>query len=181
MAALLPEWGMESPLSRGNLPISSRTVDSAGSFPAGPDDGFAPSPLGGSFGSANAPVRPPKPSSDADGGGDGGTASTTVASSSVAGDGGTASATGTSRTVSSESSLGAVPSFRSLEGSAAVFAVSLAAMAAAQLALRGAVELSPALAGVALAIAVVEAASPHGWDNLTLQLVAAGLAATAGL
>ncbi len=72
----------------------------------------------------------------------------------------------------------AVAATRSLEGSAAVLVVSALACAAALL-------LSPDLeAGaralwivpaVALASAAVEAVSPHGWDNATMQLVPAGL------
>jgi len=66
-----------------------------------------------------------------------------------------------------------VVSFRSVEGSLAVFAVSFAAVA---LAGRASHALGAA-AIIALAAAAVEAVSPHGWDNLTMQLVPAALAA----
>ncbi len=75
-------------------------------------------------------------------------------------------------------SLRAVPSTRSLEGSFAVLLVSALACALA-------FALSPALAlssravwlvpVVALVSAVVEGASPHGWDNATMQLAPAWL------
>jgi phytol kinase len=74
-------------------------------------------------------------------------------------------------------SLGGVPATRSWEGSAAVFAASWVAGGLA-LALLG---MAPGLAvglgaGVAAAAAVVEALSPHGTDNLTVQLAASVLA-----
>ncbi|NUM56802.1 MAG: hypothetical protein HUU46_24500 [Candidatus Hydrogenedentes bacterium] len=76
-------------------------------------------------------------------------------------------------------SMRGVTCTRSLEGSAAVFAVStLAALLAASL---NGSELS--MAGVAglclligLASALCEAVSPHGWDNFTLQVVPAAIA-----
>lgn len=71
-----------------------------------------------------------------------------------------------------------VSATRSLEGSSAVFGATLVAVAAALL-LAGhppADALSVAVA-VAAATAVVEAASHHGLDNLTIQLAAAGVAA----
>jgi len=73
-------------------------------------------------------------------------------------------------------SLGGVPAQRSLEGSAAVF---LAAFLAALVALQG-MAVGPALVPVALACAVAgaaaEAVSNHGLDNLTVQIVASGVA-----
>jgi phytol kinase len=75
-------------------------------------------------------------------------------------------------------SLTSVPAVRSLEGSAAVFVMSV-------LALLAAAALSPAIAvagarawvvvPIAAACAAVEAVSPHGWDNLTLQIVPTAL------
>ena len=73
-------------------------------------------------------------------------------------------------------SAGGVTSYRSLEGSAAVFAVSFAALAIAQLLRGGAGGVSPLLF-IALAATLIEALSPHGWDNLTLQIVPSALAA----
>ena len=76
-------------------------------------------------------------------------------------------------------SLTSVQAFRTWEGSAAVFIASLAAFAAG-------VALSPQLQfglssiwilpAVAAASALLEAVSPHGWDNLTLQVVPSMLA-----
>lgn len=60
---------------------------------------------------------------------------------------------------------------RSLEGSTAVFMFSVLALSV------GYGGLLPAMIIVALALTVLEAISPHGWDNLTLQLGASGLAA----
>jgi len=78
-------------------------------------------------------------------------------------------------------SLSGVKSFRSLEGSAAVFLASLIVTIAGA-------ALSPHLSLatnafwviplLALACTVVEALSPHGWDNALLQLAASFLAAT---
>lgn len=76
-------------------------------------------------------------------------------------------------------SLGPVRATRTLEGSFAVFLSSLLALL---LAVAACPELSlPEWAGpkvllMALGCAVVEAVSPHGWDNLTLQLVPSWLA-----
>ena len=71
-------------------------------------------------------------------------------------------------------SLSSVPATRSLEGSAAVFAMSFVALALAA-------NLSPQivpghwgifkLLTIAGASAVAEAVSPHGWDNATMQIV----------
>ena len=76
-------------------------------------------------------------------------------------------------------SLSSVPATRSLEGSAAVFI-----MSAVALALAAAVSPQITLAGsgvarllvIAAASALVEAVSPHGWDNLTMQIVPSALA-----
>ncbi|MBX7256742.1 MAG: hypothetical protein K1Y02_10300 [Candidatus Hydrogenedentes bacterium] len=70
-------------------------------------------------------------------------------------------------------SLRSVPSTRSLEGSAAVFAVSALSVAVA---LIGIFHMHPSplvcmqILGIALASALLEAISPHGWDNATLQI-----------
>jgi phytol kinase len=76
-------------------------------------------------------------------------------------------------------SLSSVPATRSLEGSAAVFVMSAVAMLLAAavspqitLAESGLVKVL----AIAAASAAVEAASPHGWDNLTMQIVPAALA-----
>jgi phytol kinase len=71
-------------------------------------------------------------------------------------------------------SLAAVKATRSIEGSCAVLVASIAAIALA-------VALSPqftfvarhafAIPALALLATLVEAVSPHGWDNATLQLV----------
>lgn len=76
-------------------------------------------------------------------------------------------------------SLSSVPAVRSLEGSAAVFVMSAVAVLLAAL-------MSPHITleafwpakvlAIAAASAVVEAASPHGWDNLTMQIVPSALA-----
>lgn len=73
-------------------------------------------------------------------------------------------------------SLGSVVSHRSIEGSAAVLAASFIALAAS-FALSGIQEFIPwtLLAGIACCCALVEAVSPHGWDNATMQLVPAAL------
>jgi phytol kinase len=73
--------------------------------------------------------------------------------------------------------LAGIVSHRSLEGSAAVLVASSVAAAAALalLGLRGG-ELALCAAAVAATAAAVEAASPHGLDNLTIQLVASGVA-----
>jgi phytol kinase len=74
-------------------------------------------------------------------------------------------------------SAGGVVAYRSWEGSAAVFAVSLVALVLAALLAGAGVPGFGTLALVALAATAVEALSPHGWDNLTMQLVPAALAA----
>ena len=78
---------------------------------------------------------------------------------------------------------GRVVSYRSLEGSSAVFLVSSAATFVAALGLG-----APATAGalglaliIGLASALVEAVAPHGWDNLFLIVVPALLSAQLGL
>jgi len=74
-------------------------------------------------------------------------------------------------------SLAGVAATRSLEGSAAVFAIGAAAAALATLAL-GVPAGTAAAVGLACGAggALVEAVSSHGLDNLTVQLVAAGVA-----
>jgi phytol kinase len=75
-------------------------------------------------------------------------------------------------------SLGGVPATRSIEGSAAVLLASAAAAAVTLLALQ--VPVADALRAAAVlgvAAMLVEAVSHHGTDNLTLQLVGAGVAA----
>jgi phytol kinase len=76
---------------------------------------------------------------------------------------------------------GGVRSTRSLEGSGAVLAGSFVAAAAVLRFLpagadRGWGPLLAVAAGVAAVAAVVEAVSPHGLDNLTLQVAASGVA-----
>jgi phytol kinase len=76
-------------------------------------------------------------------------------------------------------SLSSVPAVRSLEGSAAVFVMSAVAVLLAAL-------MSPHISlaafwpakvlAIAAVSAVVEAASPHGWDNLTMQIIPSALA-----
>jgi phytol kinase len=69
---------------------------------------------------------------------------------------------------------------RTLEGSAAVFVVSTLAALVASIALAGITQPIGPLVGLAFAIglasALCEAASPHGWDNFTLQVVPAAIA-----
>lgn len=70
-------------------------------------------------------------------------------------------------------SVKGVASYRSLEGSGAVFFASCAALAAGVLLQGGSVGgqmiyLIPAVAAIAT---LTEAVSPHGWDNFTLQIV----------
>jgi phytol kinase len=70
-------------------------------------------------------------------------------------------------------SLRSVPSTRSIEGSAAVFAVSAIAIGVTLVgtlhtSLQSALFLQ--ILGIALACALLEAVSPHGWDNATLQI-----------
>jgi phytol kinase len=78
-------------------------------------------------------------------------------------------------------SLSSVPAARSLEGSAAVFvmsgaAVLLAALASPHVTLGA--SWPAKVVAVAVASTVVEAASPHGWDNLTMQVIPSALAWT---
>jgi phytol kinase len=75
-------------------------------------------------------------------------------------------------------SLSSVPAVRSLEGSAAVFvmsgiAVLLAALASRQVTLG--VSWPAKVVAIAAVSAIVEAASPHGWDNLTMQVIPSAL------
>lgn len=78
-------------------------------------------------------------------------------------------------------SLSKVKSFRSLEGSGAVFLSSMV-MIILGIILSPQYSVNPALIWkiplLALTCAVVEAFSPHGWDNATLQIIPAFLAAT---
>jgi len=75
-------------------------------------------------------------------------------------------------------SLSKVKSFRSLEGSGAVF-LSSVAMILLGVVLNPQFGLNPALAWkiplLALICTIVEAVSPHGWDNATLQIIPAFL------
>jgi phytol kinase len=76
-------------------------------------------------------------------------------------------------------SLSSVPATRSLEGSAAVFLMSAAALLVAA-GVSAEITLGHFAVGKVLAIAaagaLVEAVSPHGWDNLTMQIVPSALA-----
>jgi len=76
-------------------------------------------------------------------------------------------------------SLSSVPATRTLEGSASVFVMSAVALVLAA-AVSPQITLGPYGAAKVLAIAaasaLVEAVSPHGWDNLTLQLIPSALA-----
>jgi phytol kinase len=75
-------------------------------------------------------------------------------------------------------SLSSVPATRSLEGSGAVFVMSAAAVvlaAAASPVMTPPWAAVPKAIAIAAACTVVEAVSPHGWDNLTLQIVPAAL------
>ena len=77
-------------------------------------------------------------------------------------------------------SLSSVPATRSVEGSAAVFVMSAMALAVAaavspEIGLSGGFGAAKVLA-IAAASAVVEAVSPHGWDNLTMQVVPTAMA-----
>lgn len=77
-------------------------------------------------------------------------------------------------------SLSKVKSFRSLEGSVAVF-LATALMIILGIILSPQFIWNPTLAWkiplLALTCAIVEAVSPHGWDNATLQIIPAFLAA----
>ena len=76
-------------------------------------------------------------------------------------------------------SLSAVPATRTLEGSAAVLLMSVAALLVAA-GVSPEITLGHFAAGKLLAIAavsaLVEAVSPHGWDNLTMQIIPSALA-----
>ena len=76
-------------------------------------------------------------------------------------------------------SLSSVPATRTLEGSAAVFLMSAAALLVAA-GVSPEITLGHFAAGKVLAIATasaaVEAVSPHGWDNLTMQIIPSALA-----
>ncbi len=75
-------------------------------------------------------------------------------------------------------SLKGVHSYRSFEGSLAVFIASFIAVLIGAIAMQLPIEpiLILRLAGLALMVTFVEAISPHGWDNLTTQIVGAGFA-----
>ncbi len=71
-----------------------------------------------------------------------------------------------------------VASTRTFEGSTAVGLVSFLALLLARFISPGLASTPPsliALAGVALFCAFAEAVSPHGWDNMVLQLLPSGL------
>jgi len=75
-------------------------------------------------------------------------------------------------------SLSSVRAERTVEGSGAVFAVSLLALVLTVLLIPALKESSlwfPRVVGIALIAAVVEAITPHGWDNATMQLVPTAL------
>jgi phytol kinase len=75
-------------------------------------------------------------------------------------------------------SLAGVPAYRSLEGSVAVFIASAVAAAAAFTLIGEPVSMALILDAVSVGVvaAAVEAISNHGLDNLTLQVVIAGVA-----
>ncbi len=76
-------------------------------------------------------------------------------------------------------SLSSVPATRSLEGSAAVFIMSVGALLLTA-AVSPQVTLGrsglPEVLVIAIASTLVEAVSPHGWDNATMQIVPTALA-----
>ena len=75
-------------------------------------------------------------------------------------------------------SLSSVPATRSLEGSAAVLVMSAAALlltAAASPVIALTWAAAPGILLIAGASALVEAVSPHGWDNFTMQVVPTAL------
>jgi len=76
-------------------------------------------------------------------------------------------------------SLSSVPATRSLEGSVAVFLMSVSALLVAA-GISPEITLGHFAAGKLLAIAaastLAEAVSPHGWDNLTMQVIPSALA-----
>jgi phytol kinase len=75
-------------------------------------------------------------------------------------------------------SLSSVPATRSLEGSAAVFIMSVVALLLAA-AVSPHITLAafgiPRVLAIAAASTLVEAVSPHGWDNATMQIVPTAL------
>jgi phytol kinase len=76
-------------------------------------------------------------------------------------------------------SLSSVPAERSLEGSTAVFVMSVGALllaAAASPQITLAAFGIPKVLVIAAASTLVEAVSPHGWDNATMQIVPTALA-----
>jgi len=75
-------------------------------------------------------------------------------------------------------SLSSVPATRSIEGSVAVFAMSAVALwLAATLSLHAALTglAAPKIVVIAAVCMLVEAFSPHGWDNATMQIVPTAL------
>jgi phytol kinase len=76
-------------------------------------------------------------------------------------------------------SISSVPATRSLEGSAAVFTMSVGALllaaALSPLITLGAPDV-PKIPVIAATSTLVEAVSPHGWDNATMQVVPTALA-----
>ena len=76
--------------------------------------------------------------------------------------------------------LSAIKTTRTLEGSLGVFVVSLGALVLGLYVTRGAALSVDAIAmvpAIAAACTVIEAISPHGWDNATMQLAPALFAA----
>ena len=75
--------------------------------------------------------------------------------------------------------FGGISAVRSYEGSSAVFFVSLIAIMIAfhfSPNLHGTGNMFPLFLGLALLSSVVEAVSPHGWDNAAMQIVPSGCA-----
>lgn len=74
-------------------------------------------------------------------------------------------------------SLASVPATRSLEGSTAVFIMSAIALGLSTISpeIDLAFSAAPRLLAIAAASTVVEAVSPHGWDNATMQVIPTAL------
>ncbi len=66
---------------------------------------------------------------------------------------------------------------RSLEGSTAVFLGSLVAILVGLYLQTNALMIAPWVFGVAVVLTLLEAVSPHGWDNLVLQVAATWMVA----
>lgn len=73
-------------------------------------------------------------------------------------------------------SLSSVPATRSLEGSAAVFVMCALALWLAGLSPEIGIDGAPAILLAATACTIIEAVSPHGWDNATMQIIPSALA-----